>query len=115
MAAKRGSDDDQKLMRPAETPQGRENQLITLATNLVEKRLRAGTATSQEVCHFLKMASPREQMERQKMEYEAQLLQARTENMANSERFGELAEKALKAFKQYAGQSDDEDEDDADV
>jgi hypothetical protein len=54
-------------------------------------------------------------MERQKMEYEAQLLQARTENMANSERFGELAEKALKAFKQYAGQSDDEDEDDTDV
>lgn len=114
MAAKRGSD-DQKLMRPAETPQGRENQLITLATDLVERRLRDGSATSQEVCHFLKMASPREQMERQKMEYEAQLLQARTENMANSERFGELAEKALKAFKQYAGQSDDEDADDTDV
>lgn len=114
MAAKRGSD-DQKLMRPAETPQGRENQLITLATDLVERRLRDGSATSQEVCHFLKMASPREQMERQKMEYEAQLLQARTENMANSERFGELAEKALKAFKQYAGQSDDEDDDDTNV
>lgn len=114
MAAKRGSD-DQKLMRRALTPQERENQLIVLATDLVEKRLRDGTATSQEVCHFLKMASPREQQERLKMEYEAQLLQARTENIANSERFGELAERALKAFKQYAGQTDEDDDNDTDV
>lgn len=114
MAAKRGSD-DQKMMRPALTPQGRENQLIALATDLVERRLRDGSATSQEVCHFLKMASPREQMERQKMEYEAQLLQARRDSMANAEQFGELAAKALKAFKQYAGQPDDEDDDDTDV
>jgi hypothetical protein len=114
MAAKRTSN-DQQLMRPATTPEGRENQLIALATNLVEKRLRDGTATSQEVCHFLKMASPREQMERQKMRYESELLQARTENIANSERMIDLADKALRAFRQYAGQPDEDDEDAQDV
>ena len=46
-----------RKVRPALTPEARENQLIALATDLVEKRLIEGTASSQETTHFLKLAT----------------------------------------------------------
>ena len=42
-------------MRPALTPEARENQLIYLATDLAEKQLREGTASSQVITHYLKL------------------------------------------------------------
>ena len=47
-------------MRPALTPEARENQMISLAMDLAEKRLRDGSASSQEVTHFLKIAASKE-------------------------------------------------------
>jgi hypothetical protein len=99
-------------MRPATSPEGRENQLIALATDLAESRLRDGTASAQEITHFLKMGSPREQMERLKMDYESKLLEARAENITSMGRMEELTDKALRAFRQYAGQPDEDDDDD---
>ena len=43
-------------LRPALSPETRENQLISLAYDLVEERLLNGTATSQETTYFLKLA-----------------------------------------------------------
>ena len=40
-----------KKIRPALTPEARENQLIALATDLVEQRLLDGTASSQETTY----------------------------------------------------------------
>lgn len=40
-------------MRPALSPEARENQMISLAMDLVEKRLREGTASSAETTHSL--------------------------------------------------------------
>lgn len=111
MASKRSSEGPRRS-RPATSPEGRENQLIALATDLAEQRLRDGTASAQEITHFLKMGSPREQAERQKMEYESMLLQARAENIASASRMEELAGKALRAFRQYAGQPDEDDDED---
>ena len=48
------------------TPEGRENQLISFAYDLVEKRLREGTATAQETVHFLKMGSTKSRLEKEK-------------------------------------------------
>ena len=42
-----------RKIRPAISPEARDNQLIALAYNLVEKRLLEGTASSQETTHFL--------------------------------------------------------------
>jgi hypothetical protein len=42
------------------TPEAKENQMISLAMDLVEKRLREGTASSQETTHFLKLATTKE-------------------------------------------------------
>lgn len=107
MAAKKA---EQPQRRPATTPAGRENQLIALATDLAETQLIEGTASAQVISHFLKMGSERERLERQRMEYETELLKARTDNIASMGRMEELTEKALKAFRSYVGASDDEEE-----
>ena len=43
----------ERKIRPALTPEAREKQLVALAVDLVEKRLREGTASSQEVTQIL--------------------------------------------------------------
>lgn len=49
--------------RPATTPEARENQLIALAMDEAERKIREGTASSQLICHFLKLGSEKERLE----------------------------------------------------
>ena len=100
------SDNDHPV-RPALSPDAREQQMIALAMDLVEKRLREGTATSQETTHLLKLATSREQLEKEKLELEKELLQAKTENIRSQERSEALFEEAIKAMKTYSGGHDD--------
>ena len=51
--AKTKANDSPKKMRPALTPEARENQLISLAVDLAEEQLRDKTASSQVITHFL--------------------------------------------------------------
>ena len=99
--------------RPALTPEAREGQLIALATDLVEQRLRDGTATSQEVVHFLRLGSMRERLERERLENENILLRAKTEALESQAKVEELYANAIKAMQRYSG-SGDEDDDDTD-
>lgn len=64
---------DLPKMRPALTPEAREGQMISLAMDLVEQRLRNGTASSQETTHFLRLATTKEQVERRLAEKELEL------------------------------------------
>ena len=93
-------------MRPALTPEARENQLISLATDLVEKRLREGTASSQETTHFLKLASTKARLEKEILEKQAELIKAKTETLKSQKRVEELYTEAMKAFRNYSGQGD---------
>lgn len=94
---------------PARTPEGREKQLVNLAMDLVEMRMREGTASSQEVVHFLKLGSMREQLERAKLEHETELLKAKTEYSASMKNIEELTQNALAAFKSYSPSIDEGD------
>ena len=107
MAAKR---DSQARGRPATTPEGRENQLIALATDLAETQMREGTASSQIIHHFLKAGSTREQIELERIRNENLLLTAKTSAIANAERMETLYAKAIRAMRTYQGQELDEDE-----
>ena len=89
-------------------PEAREAQLISLAMDLVEQRLRDGTATSQETVHFLKLGSSRERYEREKLEKENILLKAKTEALESQARIEDLYEKAIDAMKRYGGETNDE-------
>lgn len=95
--------------RPADTPQGREAQLTSLAYDLVEQRLLDGTATAQETVFFLKAGSQREQLEQQKILNENLLLDARRYKMEQDARTEQLMSDALAAFRFYSGAVDNVD------
>ena len=97
--------EDKPPLRPALTPEGRENQLIALAMDLAEQRLRDGTATSQEVTHFLRLGSPRNRLEEEKLKKEIELLEAKKSDLESREKVEELYSEAMKAFGIYSGQA----------
>lgn len=103
----------QRAYRPAMTPEGRENQLISLASDLAERQLRDGTAPAQVTTHFLKLATERERLEREKLRRENLLLEAKVDAIASAKRVEELYGKALSAMREYSGQDPgyDDDED----
>lgn len=109
--AKKSVNPTQRKPRPAKTPEERENQLINLAYDLVEQRLLDGTATSQETTHFLRLGSTKERIEREKIEKENKLLEAKVKSLESGQRSEELYALAIKAMKVYSGQ-DEGDEDD---
>ena len=53
-----------KKIRPAMSPEARENQMIALAVDLAEKQLLEGTASSQVITHYLKLGTTKEKIER---------------------------------------------------
>lgn len=101
------NDSSTKKRRPALTPEARENQLIALAVDLVEKRLIEGTASSQETTHFLKLASSKARIEKEILERQKDLITARTEALQSQKRVEELYAEAIKAMRKYSGQGDD--------
>ena len=102
--------DDYKPMRPATTPEAREQQMIALAVDLAEKQLREGTASSQVITHYLKLGSTKERLEKEKLEEENKLLKAKTESLQSAKRTEELFAEAIAAFKSYSGSGGAEDE-----
>ena len=106
MASRRISHESPEPRRrqPAMSPEARENQLVALAYDAVEKKIRSGEASSQELTHFLKLGSSRDRLEQRRIELEAQVLQKKIETMESAQRVEELYETALNAMRSYAGQ-----------
>lgn len=97
---------------PGRTVESRENQIIRLAYDLVEERIRKKTATSQEVTQFIKMGSILGQLEKAKLEKENQLLQAKTDALKSQKKMEELYAKAIKSMALYQGREVMEDDED---
>ena len=107
----RSSEQPVKKLRPALTPEARENQLIALATDLVERRLIEGTASSQETTHFLKLATTKAKIERERAILENELIKAKTQQLRSQERIEELYANAIKAMSRYNGHASSEEDD----
>lgn len=103
-------DEDTKSMRPALTPEARENQLIFLATQLAEKQLKEGTASSQVITHYLKLGSTKERIEKEILEKQKDLISAKTEALQSTKRIEELYANAITAMRNYSGNGDAEDD-----
>lgn len=104
------STDNYEPMRPATTPEAREQQMIALAVDLAEQQLREGTASSQVITHYLKLGSTKERLEKEKLEEENKLLKAKTEALQSAKRTEELFAEAIAAFRSYSGSGGAEDE-----
>lgn len=92
-----------RTMRPASTPEARENQLVSLAVELAERQLLDGTASSQVITHYLKLGSQKEKLEYELKKKQMDLMVAKTEQIQSSQRVEELYLNALEAMKGYSG------------
>ena len=68
-----------RKIRPALSPEARENQMISLAVDLAEKQLIEGTASSQVITHFLKLGSTIAQIEKELLSILVDLAEAKAE------------------------------------
>lgn len=108
--AKTNASETKQRIRPALTPEARENQLISLAIDLVEQRLIDGTASSQETTHFLKLATSKSRIEKEILEKQKDLITAKTEALQSAKRVEELYANAINAMRRYSGHGDSDDE-----
>ncbi len=111
-ARRRDEKVDKTRRKPATTPEGRENQLVSAAIDLAEKQIHNGTASSQVITHYLKLGSSRERLEQQRLEHENELTRVRIEAIESQKRVEELYMEALTAMRTYAGDLPPPDEDD---
>lgn len=107
MATRRVNDPNADKPRPqrATTPEGREQQLISLAVDVAERQMREGTASAQVISYYLKLGSSRERLEQQRLEQEVGLLKIKADAIASQKRVEELYEEALQAMRAYSGQA----------
>lgn len=104
---KRATSDDDNVVYlppPATTIEGRNDQLIAAAFDLVERRLRDGSASAQETVHFLRMGTNNQKLVEEKLRRENLVMEARIEEMKSRSSGEELMGKALAAFRGYSGQ-----------
>ena len=101
-----------RRLRPALTPEARENQLISLSMDVAEQKLLEGTASSQIIVHFLKLGTSKNELEMEKLRHETALLEAKKSSLEANQRSEEMYEKALRAFTKYRGLENGGDEDD---
>ena len=88
---------------PALSAEARENQLIALAVNLAEKQLREGTASSQVITHYLKLATTREKIEQEILERQKELIAAKTEAYQSAAKAEVSYQEVIDALRKYGG------------
>lgn len=110
MAKAGRNSDTARRIRPALSPEARENQLISLAFDRAEEQLLNGTASSQVISHFLKLATEKTQLEREKLRKENELLLAKTSAIQSSQKDDEFYKKVMNAMRRYSGNGDMSDE-----
>lgn len=101
MPAKKQAEKKQKSTRPSTDPETREQQLVNLAVNLAEQQLLDGTASPSVINHFLKIASSRDNLEREILAKQAKLIEAKASSIAKDREAEEIAKKAIEAMKNY--------------
>jgi hypothetical protein len=97
---------------PAHTDEARVGQLVNLAFDLAEQKLRDGTASSQIITTLLNYASQKTQLELAKLRSDLQVADAKIKQIENAETSEESARKAIEAMKSYQGYYEEEDDPD---
>ena len=103
------SSESSRKMRPALSPEARENQMISLAMDLAEQQLRDGTASSQLITEFVKRGSTKARIEQEILKEQKELIEAKTQSLQSAQRIEELYKNALDAMRNYSGQGDPDD------
>lgn len=99
------SDKKKRDSRPASNPEAREQQLVNLAVDLAEKQLKEGTASSAVISHYLKIASKRETLERDILQQQSKLIEAKSSAITKGKEDENIAKAAIEAMKNYNSSS----------
>lgn len=110
MARAKGKDilDEPTRSRPPLTPEAKKSELMNLALGLAEQKLRDGTASSQLICHFLKLAADeeRDNLEKELLIEEKKLKQAKTKSLEAQDSREDTYQRAIDAMRNYTGHGD---------
>lgn len=93
---------------PARSDDERERQMVNLCMDAAEARIRAGVATSAEICHFLKLGSERAKLEQLELQENIKLLKAKSDDIVESKKASEQFEQLMGVLRQYGGNFEDE-------
>lgn len=90
--------------------------MIALATDVAEQKLRDGTASSQLITHYLRIAAERERnaIENEMLKKKKELMDAKIESLKSERRIEELYLNAVEAMRTYTGHGDGEEIEDDD-
>ena len=97
------SDGLEPRQAPSFDPNRRNEQMIALAYDLVESRLRDGSASSAETTHFLKMGTEMYKLQQMQVEQQTKLAMAKAKAIETEEKAAATAEEALEAYRSYSG------------
>lgn len=100
--------DSVRRYAPSMSMEDRENELIALAYDRVEQRIRDNEASSQELVHFLRMGARKERLEEEAMKEDISLKKAKAKSLNSVEEIKNLYNEAIRAFKTYSGESNGE-------
>lgn len=102
----KGETNREKMVRKSgkrKNPRNRENQLISMALDLAEEKLKSGTASSQLITHFLKLGTVREQLENEKLRSDLEVAKAKILDIQSKQDVKALYEEAINAMNIYGG------------
>lgn len=89
------------MSKPSSTVKGRENQLVSLAVELAEKKLRDGTASTPIIVHFLKLGTTVAELEKEKLEHENAFLRAKTNAVEAQSKDEDFYNRVIAALTSY--------------
>lgn len=108
MARAKHPEGRKRRRQPATSPEARELEIASAAYDLAEEQIEMGVASSQVITHFLKMGSSREQLERQRIAHENELMRVKVANIEAQTRIEELYVEAIGAMRSYRGTAEEE-------
>lgn len=109
-AKKVSGNSEVSLCRPAISPEGRLNQLISMALDLTEERIKDKTASNDLLKEFVRMGNIKSKLEIEKMRYETELVKAKTDAIKSESNAEQLFADAMKAMSEYTGNTPVEEE-----
>lgn len=114
MGAPRKKKDEEPIgrSRPPISREARQAQLENLALDLIEKRMRDGSASSQETTLFAKSASTRGRVEELRLEAEVALMKAKRSHIESQEHLQELFKEAIEKMGNYRMENPEDDDPD---
>lgn len=107
-----GKSSTNKHSHQPRTSEGKESQLINLAMKLAEKKLRDGTASSQVITHFLRLATAKTQLEAEKLKADVKLSSAKVDKINSDRDMKNVYEQVIDAMKKYQGDMEDDEYED---